>query len=63
MAGFITLEDKILFKKNSFFSKPIVKVKKGRLLIAKKCKKNWCNVKTDSFVGWVKINDIWGYSK
>ena len=33
----ITLNDKILFKKPSLFSKPILKLQKGRLLIVKKC--------------------------
>ena len=40
----ITKKDKILFKKPSLFSKPIAKVQKGRLLLYKKCQKNWCKV-------------------
>ncbi len=56
----IILEDKILFKKPSNFSKPIAKLEKGRLLVVKKCKKNWCKVKTVNYTGWIKINNIWG---
>ena len=33
----IVLEDKIVFKKNSKFSEPIIKVKKGRLVLVEKC--------------------------
>tara|TARA_B100001173_G_C15570077_1_gene371839 strand:- start:3 stop:461 length:459 start_codon:yes stop_codon:yes gene_type:complete len=56
----INLKDKILFKKPSNFSYPILKVKKGRVLLIIKCKDNWCNVKTDKYSGWIKTNDIWG---
>tara|TARA_B110000090_G_scaffold74555_1_gene84809 strand:+ start:33 stop:476 length:444 start_codon:yes stop_codon:yes gene_type:complete len=56
----ITLEDKILFKKSSFFSKPIAKVKKGRLLVIQKCEGEWCRVKTDNFKGWVDRVNLWG---
>ena len=56
----ITTKDKILFKKPTFFSKPIAQINKGRLLIIKKCKKNWCNIKTGQFSGWVNKNNIWG---
>ena len=56
----IPLKDKILFKKPSDFSKPIAKVKKGRVLIVQKCEDNWCKIKTGKFKGWIKKNDIWG---
>ena len=56
----ITLEDKVLFKKSSFFSKPIAKVKKGRLLVIQKCEGEWCRVKTDNFKGWVDRVNLWG---
>ena len=56
----IVLEDKIIFKKNTKFSKPIVKLKKGRLVVIKKCKLDWCKVKSDKFIGWIEINNVWG---
>ena len=56
----ISLEDKILFKSNSYFSKPIAKIKKGRLLIIKNCDGDWCKVKTEKFKGWIKIDNVWG---
>ena len=56
----IPLKDKILFKKPSLFSKPIAQIKKGRLLILQKCEKKWCKIKSDSFEGWIKTNNVWG---
>ena len=56
----IILEDKILFKKPSNFSKPIVRLEKGRLLVIKKCENYWCNIVTDKYSGWVKTDNIWG---
>tara|TARA_Y100000389_G_C17454806_1_gene517358 strand:+ start:1507 stop:1965 length:459 start_codon:yes stop_codon:yes gene_type:complete len=57
----IALKDKILFKKPSVFSKPLAKIKKGRLLIIQKCEDEWCNVKTENFKGWVNKNYLWGF--
>jgi len=56
----IATNDKILFTKPSSFAKPIALIKKGRLLIVQKCEKNWCEIKTDSFNGWIKTDDLWG---
>ena len=56
----IVLDDKILFGKSSKFSKPLAKLEKGRLLIIKKCKNNWCKVKTESYSGWIETANIWG---
>ena len=58
--AFILLEDQILFKKPTKYSKPILKIAKGRLLVVKKCKKIWCRVKTDNYLGWLKTDNIWG---
>ena len=56
----ITTNDKILFKKPTSFAKPIAQIKKGRLLIVKKCEIKWCKIKSGDFEGWIKTNDIWG---
>tara|TARA_B100001093_G_scaffold292191_1_gene278907 strand:+ start:237 stop:686 length:450 start_codon:yes stop_codon:yes gene_type:complete len=57
----IVTNDKILFKKPTFYAKPIALIKKGRLLIIEKCKKNWCKVKSNNYAGWIKTNNIWGF--
>ena len=56
----ILYKDEILFKKPTKFSKPIAKIKIGRVLIIEKCYKNWCKIKTDKYVGWVEIINVWG---
>ena len=56
----IPLEDKILFKEPSIFSKPLAKIKKGRVLVVIKCKKDWCKIKSNKNKGWIKTNNIWG---
>jgi len=58
--SFILLEDKILFSKPTKYSKPILKISKGRLLLVKKCKAKWCKVKTEKYIGWVEIKNVWG---
>jgi SH3-like domain-containing protein len=59
----IVLEDKILFKKSSNFSKPIARLEKGRLLVIKKCENIWCSIVTDDYSGWIKTEKIWGSIK
>ena len=59
----ITLKDEILFRKPTLFSKPIAKIKKGRLLILQKCDGEWCKIKSAEFKGWIKTNDVWGTTK
>ena len=56
----ILLEDKILFKNSSNFSKPLAKIKEGRLLIVQKCEDEWCKVKTKKIKGWIKVDNVWG---
>ena len=56
----IPLNDKILFKKPSNFSEPLLKIQKGRVLLIQKCLDKWCKVKTDKFKGWIKTDNIWG---
>jgi len=56
----ITTSTKILFKKPTKYSKPLAKIEKGRLLIVNKCVKNWCNIKTNKFSGWIDKTNIWG---
>ena len=59
----IVLENKILFKKPSNFSKPIVRLEKGRLLVIKKCEDDWCNITTGDYSGWIKVKNVWGTIK
>ena len=56
----ISLNEKILFSKPSNFSKPLAKIKKGRVLILQKCEGEWCKIKSDIFKGWIKKDYLWG---
>ena len=59
----IPLKDKILFQTPSNFSKPLAKIKKGRILIVKRCNEDWCQIKTSKFKGWIKNTNLWGEIK
>ena len=56
----LTVEDTVLHKNPTIYSKPLANIKTGRLLIVLKCKKDWCKIKTESYSGWVKKGSIWG---
>ena len=58
---------KLLLKKNkdpisclTAYSKPLAKIKRGRVLTVQKCINQWCKVKTEKFSGWIKNNKVWG---
>ena len=56
----ISLNEMILFKKPSNFSKPLAKIQTGRVLILQKCIEGWCKIKSANFKGWIKKDNIWG---
>ena len=56
----IVLSNRILFKKPSFNSRPIANIDSGRLLVLKKCKKDWCEVSSQNYKGWINMDDVWG---
>ena len=59
----IVLEDKIVFNKNTKFSKPLFKVAKGRLVILKECINSWCKIKSNNYSGWIQTKNSWGEIK
>tara|TARA_B100001540_G_scaffold252165_1_gene228494 strand:+ start:924 stop:1373 length:450 start_codon:yes stop_codon:yes gene_type:complete len=63
LKSLIVMEDKIIFSKNSKFSKPLLKLEKGRLVILKKCISNWCKIKSDNYIGWMQKKNSWGIAK
>ena len=56
----IPLKDKILFQKPTNFSKPIAKIKKGRVLLIQKCIDGWCKIKSEKYRGWINNEQLWG---
>ena len=59
-AAIVIDDNLILFNSSTIYSNPIAILKKGRLLKIKKCKKDWCKIKTGKFKGWVKKESLWG---
>ena len=53
-------ENSIVYKKPTIYSKPIVKLKAGRLVLIKRCKKEWCRIKTGNYKGWTLKKFLWG---
>ena len=49
-----------MFKKSTIFSKPLAKIKKGRLLKVQRCEQDWCRIETEKFKGWVNKENLWG---
>ena len=56
----IPLKDKVLFQKPTNFSKPIAKIKKGRVLLIQKCIDDWCKIKSEKYRGWINNEQLWG---
>ena len=56
----IALNNIVLYKKPTMYSKPLANIETGRLLIISKCKIDWCKIKTEKYSGWIKKNSIWG---
>ena len=56
----IGLNEKILFKKPSNFSKPLAKIQAGRVMVLQKCIDGWCKIKSENFKGWIKTDNVWG---
>ena len=50
----------IIFKRPTIYSTPLVILEKGRLCLIKKCKTDWCNIRTENYKGWVKKESLWG---
>ncbi len=54
------IENSILYKKATIYSKPLAKLEVGRLVLIKKCDEKWCKISSGEFSGWIKKNYLWG---
>jgi SH3-like domain-containing protein len=50
----------IIFKKPNIYSQPMAKLEKGKIVIVKKCKEDWCKIITNGYKGWIFKNYLWG---
>ena len=50
----------VIYKKPTIYSKPLVKLEIGRLVLIKKCQFKWCKVTSGEYKGWIFKNYLWG---
>ena len=56
----ILTEKQFIFSKPTKFSEPIAIAEKGKLILIKKCKNNWCKISTQNINGWILFKNFWG---
>ena len=59
-AGINVDKNLLVFRNSTIYSKPLVILEKGRLCLIKKCNDNWCKIKVQKYIGWVKKDSLWG---
>ncbi len=62
-SGINIKNNSIIYKKPTIYSKPIVKLEVGRLVLIKKCKTKWCKIATGGYSGWIFKSSLWGKIK
>ena len=62
-SGINIKDNSIIYKKPTIYSKPIVKLEVGRLVLIKKCKTKWCKIATGGYSGWIFKSSLWGKIK
>ncbi len=53
-------EKSVIFQKPSKYSEPLALAEKGRLFLVKKCKHDWCKIKTENYTGWIMKKNLKG---
>ena len=59
-SGINIKNNSIIYKKPTIYSKPIVRLELGRLVLIKKCNEKWCKIKTGGYTGWISKIFLWG---
>ncbi len=59
-AAIVVDDEAYIFSNNSIYSKPLAVSKNGKLLLIKKCKKDWCKISSKNVKGWIKKESLWG---
>ena len=62
-AALNNVNNSIIFKRPSYYSKPLALVGKGRLCFIKKCEVKWCKVTSGDYAGWIIKSSLWGKIK
>ncbi len=56
----VLVKNHLIFSKPTKFSEPIAIAEKGKLILLKKCKDNWCKTKNKNISGWILFKEFWG---
>ena len=59
-AAIVVDDEAYIFSSNTVYSKPLAISKNGKLLLIKKCKKDWCKISSKNVKGWIKKESLWG---
>ena len=59
-AAIVIDDEAYIFSSNTIYSKPLAISKNGKLLLIKKCKKDWCKISSKNIKGWIKKESLWG---
>ena len=59
-SSIILTKNQFIFTKPTKFSEPIAVAEKGKLILLKKCKKNWCKTSVKDISGWILFDKYWG---
>ena len=59
-AAIVIDNEAYIFSSNTVYSKPLAISKNGKLLLVKKCKKDWCKISSKNIKGWIKKESLWG---
>ena len=59
-AAIVIDDEAYIFSSNTVYSKPLAISKNGKILLIKKCKKNWCKISSKNIKGWIKKESLWG---
>ena len=50
----------IVFKKPNIYSQPLVRLEKGKMVIIKKCRDEWCKILVQNNQFWMQKKFLWG---
>ena len=59
-AAIVIDKNSYIYSKDTVYSKPLAIAEIGKLLLVKKCKNEWCEIKDKEVTGWIKNKYLWG---
>ena len=59
-SGINIINNSIIYKKPTIYSKPLARLEFGRLVLIEKCNLKWCKIETGKYLGWILKKSLWG---